>query len=47
METLNPRSLTDEELVRYYAMWLDRQENAPTSWQVELLRRFLKTIDNK
>ena len=45
MHDIQPRSLSDSELVRYYALWLDTDEPVPVRWQSELLRRFLKLLD--
>lgn len=42
MQNIQPRSLSDKELVRYYAMWLDSDKPVPVNWQAELLRRFLR-----
>lgn len=39
---IQPRSLNTEELLKYYAMWLDSGEPVPVNWQAELLRRVLK-----
>lgn len=47
MENIRPRSLSTQELVHYYALWLEKDERgAPLNWQVELLRRLLLNIGN-
>lgn len=40
MQGIQPRSLSNQELIRYTAMWLDKPEGMPISWQTELLRRY-------
>jgi hypothetical protein len=45
MQNIQPRTLSDEELVRYYALWLDGDEPIPINWQAELLRRFLLKLN--
>jgi hypothetical protein len=46
-KNIQPRSLTDSELVRYYAMLLDEDDKVPVNWQAELLRRFLSRLDSE
>lgn len=41
MQAVQPRSLNNEELIRYCAMLLDSAQGLPTEWQTELLRRFM------
>lgn len=45
MQNIQPRTLSDEELVRYYALWLDSDELIPVTWHAELLRRFLLKLN--
>lgn len=40
MSSIQPSSLTDDELVRYAQMYHDRKESLPMAWQQELLKRF-------
>lgn len=41
MSTLRPRTLTNQELIKYFAMYMEDNEfGAPVDWQIELLRRF-------
>ena len=40
MQNIQPRNLSDTELIRYYAAQLDSGEGVPVNWQMELLRRF-------
>jgi len=41
MQTLQPRPLTNSELIRIAADELDAHDNLPRQWQLELLRRFM------
>jgi hypothetical protein len=43
---IQPRSLSDKELVRYYALLLDEAGEVPVNWQAELLRRFLSRLED-
>jgi hypothetical protein len=40
MQTLQPRTLSNSELIRIAADELDSHDNMPRQWQLELLRRF-------
>jgi len=40
MQTLQPRTLSNSELIRIAADELDSHNNMPREWQLELLRRF-------
>jgi len=41
MSTLRPRNLSNYELIKYFAMYMDNKDfGAPLEWQLELLRRF-------
>jgi len=44
MQGIQPRSLSNQELIKYAAMWLDKPEGMPIAWQKEVLRR-LTAID--
>lgn len=39
MQGIQPRSLSNQELIKYAAMWLDKPEGMPIAWQKEVLRR--------
>ncbi len=39
MPTIQPRSLTDRELVRHAQYMLDKGEALPKEWQQELVKR--------
>ena len=41
MSSIQPRSLSNTELIKYSAMFLDSQQGMPIAWQTELLRRFM------
>ena len=41
MQTLQPRTLSNSELIRIAADELDAHDNLPRQWQLELLRRFM------
>lgn len=43
---IQPRSLSDKELIKYYAMLLDEADKVPVNWQAELLRRFLACLED-
>ena len=41
MSALQPRTLSNAELIRYFANYMDNKDfGAPLDWQHELLRRF-------
>ena len=41
MSALRPRTLSNTELIKYFAMYVDDNPmGAPLDWQIELLRRF-------
>jgi len=41
MSALQPRTLSNSELIRYFANYMDNKDfGAPMEWQHELLRRF-------
>lgn len=42
--TINPRTLSDRELVKYFAVIVDEadEEQIPKKWAVEVLRRLVK-----
>lgn len=42
---MHPISMTDEELLKYAQMFLDRKESLPMEWQEVLLQRFEETLD--
>ena len=47
-DTIIPASILDtEELLRYAQMYLDRGDNIPIPWQLELFKRFTKELDRK
>ena len=48
MSALQPRTLTNQELIRYFAMYMEDNEfGAPIEWQIELLRRFTAVAPEK
>lgn len=48
MSVLRPRNLSNQELIRYFAMYVDDNEfGAPIDWQIELLRRFTAVAPEK
>ena len=48
MSTLRPRALSNQELIKYFAMYVDdNPEGAPVEWQIELLRRFIAVAPEK
>ena len=48
MSTLRPRTLSNTELIKYFAMYVDdNPEGAPIDWQIELLRRFTAAAPEK
>ena len=48
MSALQPRTLTNQELIKYFAMYMDDTEfGAPVEWQIELLRRFTAVAPDK
>lgn len=38
--------MTNEELLKYAQMFLDRKESLPIEWQQVLLQRFKETLDD-
>lgn len=46
MFSIQPSRLTNAELSHYAQGFLDRGDALPLSWQVELLRRFNKILDD-
>jgi hypothetical protein len=40
MQSIQPRNLTNNELIRIAADELDTHDTLPKAWQTELLRRF-------
>ena len=40
MQGIQPRNLTNAELISYGAMFIDSHQSMPVEWQRELLRRF-------
>ena len=48
MSALRPRALSNQELIKYFAMYVDdNPEGAPVDWQIELLRRFIAVAPEK
>lgn len=48
MSTLRPRTLSNAELIKYFAMYMDNKDfGAPIEWQIELLRRFTAVAPDK
>lgn len=48
MSTLRPRTLSNQELIKYFATYVDdNPEGAPIDWQIELLRRFTAVAPEK
>lgn len=48
MSALRPRTLSNQELVKYFAMYVDDNPmGAPLDWQIELLRRFMAIAPDK
>ena len=48
MSALRPRTLSNSELIRYFAIYVDdNPEGAPLDWQIELLRRFTAIAPEK
>lgn len=45
MYNLQPQSLTDEELIKYAASWLDTGGSLPVAAQRELIKRIEKLLD--
>jgi len=41
MQGIQPRSLSNTELIKYSAMFIDSNEGMPIAWQHELLRRYI------
>ena len=46
MFTLQPTSLTYEELLHYAQMALDRKESLPLHWRQELVKRAYAQLDD-
>jgi len=40
MQGIQPRTLSNSELIRYVYMFVGKPEGMPLAWQIELLRRF-------
>ena len=40
MQGIKPRTLSNAELVKYSAMFLDSEQQLPNEWAIELVRRF-------
>ena len=40
MHGIKPRTLSNAELVKYSAMFLDSNQQLPNDWAIELVRRF-------
>ena len=48
MSALRPRNLSNQELIKYFAMYVDDNSmGAPLDWQIELLRRFAAVASDK
>jgi hypothetical protein len=48
MSTLRPRTLSNTELIKYFAMYMEDNEfGAPIDWQIEILRRFTAIAPEK
>lgn len=48
MSALWPRTLSNPELIKYFAMYVDDNPmGAPIDWQIELLRRFTAVAPEK
>jgi hypothetical protein len=48
MSALRPRTLSNQELTKYFAMYVDDNPmGAPLDWQIELLRRFIAVAPEK
>lgn len=48
MSALRPRTLSNQELIKYFAMYVDDNPmGAPLDWQLELLRRFMAIAPDK
>ena len=48
MSALRPRALSNQELIKYFAMYMEDNEfGAPLDWQIELLRRFIAAAPEK
>ena len=48
MSALRPRTLNNQELIKYFAMYVDDNPmGAPLDWQIELLRRFTAIAPEK
>lgn len=43
---MHPLSMTNEELLKYAQMFLDRKESLPIEWQQILLQRFASCLDD-
>lgn len=43
---MHPSNMTDEELLKYAQMFLDRKEALPLEWQEILLKRFAACLDD-
>lgn len=48
MSALRPRTLSNQEIIKYFAMYVDDNPmGAPLDWQIELLRRFMAIAPEK
>jgi hypothetical protein len=48
MSALRPRTLSNQELIKYFALYVDDNPmGAPLDWQIELLRRFMAVAPEK
>ena len=41
MSGIQPRNLSNQELIKYCAMLIDSKQGLSIEWQTELLRRFM------
>lgn len=42
---IQPRTLSDAELVRYFAMIVESGDPPPEKWSIEVLRRLVQRMD--
>lgn len=45
MHGIQPQRLSEDELLRYAQMFIDRKEALPEAWAQELISRFHKVMD--
>lgn len=45
MHGIQPQRLSDDELLRYTQMLLDKKEPVPEAWLQEVVNRFHKVLD--